>query len=89
MPNRMSIPTIDSPEFINIQGINPMVSKCECKVFYLGHNRAASTSNFKTKYDQNFAQPFIFNNKRIVLKTILIIVTNHHLCIIQIFCCKF
>lgn len=42
MPNRMSIPTIDSPEFINIKGINPMVSKCECKVFYLGHNRNGS-----------------------------------------------
>ena len=42
MPNRMSVPTIDSPEFINIKGINPMVSKCECKVFYLGHNRNGS-----------------------------------------------
>ena len=42
MPNRMSVATIDSPEFINITGISPLVSKCECKVFYLGHNRNGS-----------------------------------------------
>lgn len=36
-----SIATIDSPEFINLQplDINPMMSKCEIKVFYLGENR--------------------------------------------------
>ena len=42
MPNRMSVATIDSPEFINITGISPFISKCECKVLYLGHNRNGS-----------------------------------------------
>jgi hypothetical protein len=42
MPRNISVATIDSPEFINIKGINPLVSKCECKVFYLGHNRNGS-----------------------------------------------
>ena len=42
MPKNISIATIDSPEFINITGISPFVSKCECKVFYLGHNRNGS-----------------------------------------------
>lgn len=36
-----SIATIDSPEFINLQqlDINPLMSSCEIKVFYLGENR--------------------------------------------------
>ena len=36
-----SIATIDSPEFINLEplDINPLMSKCEIKVFYLGENR--------------------------------------------------
>ncbi len=36
-----SIATIDSPEFLNLQplDINPLMSKCEIKVFYLGANR--------------------------------------------------
>ena len=36
-----SIATIDSPEFINLQplDINPLMSKCEIKVLYLGENR--------------------------------------------------
>ena len=36
-----SIATIDSPEFINLQPleINPLMSKCEIKVLYLGENR--------------------------------------------------
>ena len=42
MPTNISIATIDSPEFINITGISPFVSKSECKVFYLGHNRNGS-----------------------------------------------
>lgn len=39
-----SIATIDSPEFINLQplDINPLMSKCEIKVFYLGENRNRS-----------------------------------------------
>ena len=36
-----SVATIDSPEFINLQplDINPLMSSCEIKVFYLGENR--------------------------------------------------
>ena len=36
-----SIATIDSPEFINLQplDVNPMMSKCEIKVLYVGGNR--------------------------------------------------
>ena len=39
-----SIATIDSPEFINLQplDINPLMSACEIKVFYLGENRNRS-----------------------------------------------
>ena len=36
---RMSIATIDSPEFINITPYNPLISQCEIKVLYLGENR--------------------------------------------------
>lgn len=38
----MSISTIKSPEFINITSINPLISKCEIKVLYLGGNRNSS-----------------------------------------------
>ena len=36
-----SVATIDSPEFLNLQplDINPLMSKCEIKVFYVGANR--------------------------------------------------
>jgi hypothetical protein len=39
-----SIATINSPEFINLQplDINPLMSKCEIKVFYVGENRNGS-----------------------------------------------
>ena len=39
-----SVATIDSPEFINLQPleINPLMSKCEIKVFYIGENRNQS-----------------------------------------------
>ena len=40
--NRRSVATIDSPEFINITSINPLVSKCEIKVLYVGENRNRS-----------------------------------------------
>ncbi len=38
---QMNISTIDSPEFINLQSldINPLMSKCEIKVLYVGQNR--------------------------------------------------
>lgn len=36
-----SVATIDSPEFLNLQplDINPLMSKCEIKIFYVGANR--------------------------------------------------
>ena len=34
-----SVATIKSPEFINITSINPLISKCEIKVMYVGQNR--------------------------------------------------
>ena len=41
MDNRV-IDTIGEPQFINIEPFNPMVSRCEIKVFYLGRNRNGS-----------------------------------------------
>lgn len=41
--NRISVATIDSPEFVNItQMSNPLISKCEIKVLYVGENRNRS-----------------------------------------------
>lgn len=44
MNNRISVATIDSPEFINLQqmDVNPLMSKCEVKVLYVGQNRNRS-----------------------------------------------
>jgi len=42
MSNRLSVATISSPEFINIEGISPFASRCEIKVLYLGGNRNGS-----------------------------------------------
>lgn len=42
MPAKMSVATIDKPEFINIKPYNPLISECEIKVFYLGENRNRS-----------------------------------------------
>lgn len=41
MNNRISVATIDSPEFINLKpmDLNPLMSKCEVKVLYVGLNR--------------------------------------------------
>lgn len=39
---RMSIATIDKPEFINITPCNPLISQCEIKVMYVGENRNKS-----------------------------------------------
>ena len=43
----MSVATIKSPEFINLEPlqISPFMSKCEIKVFYLGQNRNGSYIN--------------------------------------------
>lgn len=42
--NTLSVATIDAPEFINLQplDINPLMSKCEIKVLYVGENRNKS-----------------------------------------------
>ena len=54
MANRMSVATIDSPEFINIESVNPLISKCEIKVLYVGANRNRSfiTEEVATKMAQ-------------------------------------
>ena len=39
---RMSVATIDKPEFINITPCNPLISECEIKVMYVGENRNRS-----------------------------------------------
>ena len=51
---RMSVATIDSPEFIKITSISPLVSKCEVKVLYVGENRNRSfiTEEVATKMAQ-------------------------------------
>ena len=38
----MSVATLHDPEFLNINSINPLVSKCEIKVLYIGENRNRS-----------------------------------------------
>lgn len=47
MNNYQSIATINAPEFINLEplDINPMMSKCEIKVLYLGGNRNGTSIN--------------------------------------------
>ena len=40
--NRMSVATIDSPEFVNVSPYNPLISQCEIKVLYVGQNRNKS-----------------------------------------------
>lgn len=37
-----SVATIDNPEFIHINSISPLISKCEIKVLYIGENRNRS-----------------------------------------------
>ena len=39
MLRNKSVATINAPEFINVEPYNPLISKCEIKVFYLGENR--------------------------------------------------
>jgi len=45
--NYQSIATINAPEFINLEplDINPMMSKCDIKVLYLGQNRNGTSIN--------------------------------------------
>lgn len=44
MNNHISVATIDSPQFVNLQPmeINPLMSKCDVKVLYIGQNRNRS-----------------------------------------------
>lgn len=42
MISNRSVATIDSPEFIDIQPYNPLISQCTIKVLYLGKNRNGS-----------------------------------------------
>lgn len=50
LKNVSEISTIQGPQFINLEplDINPLMSKCEIKVFYLGHNRNGSYINRTT-----------------------------------------
>ena len=50
LKNQSDVDMIQGPEFINLQplDINPLMSKCEIKVFYLGHNRNGSYINRQT-----------------------------------------
>lgn len=50
LKNKSEVDMIQGPEFINLQplDINPLMSKCEIKVFYLGHNRNGSYINRET-----------------------------------------
>lgn len=50
LKNKSEISTIDNPEFINLtpSEVSPLISECEIKVFYLGHNRNGSYINKET-----------------------------------------
>lgn len=50
LKNKSEISMIAGPEFINLQplDINPLMSLCQIKVFYLGHNRNGSYINRAT-----------------------------------------
>mgnify|MGYP006988850782 CR=1 FL=1 len=50
LKNKSEIDTIAGPEFINLQplDVNPLMSQCQIKVFYLGHNRNGSYINRET-----------------------------------------
>lgn len=50
LKNISEISTIEGPEFINLQplDLNPLMSECTIKVFYLGHNRNGSYINRQT-----------------------------------------
>ena len=50
LKNKSEVSTIDNPEFINLtpSDLSPLISMCEIKVFYLGHNRNYSYINKET-----------------------------------------
>lgn len=48
MNDNRSVATIDAPEFINLEPYNPLISKCQIKVLYVGENRNGSFIDKKT-----------------------------------------
>lgn len=50
LKNISEVDAIQGPQFINLEplDVNPLMSKCEIKVFYLGHNRNGSYINRAT-----------------------------------------
>ena len=50
LKNKSEVNMISGPEFINLQplDVNPLMSECQIKVFYLGHNRNGSYINKTT-----------------------------------------
>ena len=50
LKNKSEVSMIQGPEFINLEplDVNPLMQKCEIKVFYLGHNRNGSYINRET-----------------------------------------
>lgn len=42
MNGNRSVETIESPEFIELEPYNPLISKCQIKVLYIGENRNGS-----------------------------------------------
>lgn len=55
LKNKSEVSTISGPEFINLEplDVNPLMSKCEIKVFYLGHNRNHSYINRETALEMS------------------------------------
>ena len=53
--NKSEVSMISGPEFINLQplDVNPLMSLCQIKVFYLGHNRNGSYINRQTAMEMS------------------------------------
>ena len=55
LKNKSEVSMIQGPEFINLEplDVNPLMQKCEIKVFYLGHNRNGSYINRETALEMS------------------------------------
>lgn len=55
LKNKSEVSMIQGPEFINLEPleVNPLMQKCEIKVFYLGHNRNGSYINRETALEMS------------------------------------
>ena len=55
LKNKSEVNMIQGPEFINLEplDVNPLMQKCEIKVFYLGHNRNGSYINRDTALEMS------------------------------------